>query len=593
MTVERLAALRDELRRLGVDGFVIPRADEHLGEYVPPYAERLAWLTGFTGSAGLAIVLQQGAAVFTDGRYVLQLAQQTDAALFERLHITETPPPGWVATRAKRLGYDPWLMSGEAVARYEAAGLTMVPLSPNPIDALWAGRPPAPAAPAVPHPLAFAGQPSQGKRDAIAAQLRTAGQDACVLTDPPSINWLLNLRGADVSFTPVALAFAVLHADGRTDLFIDPAKLDGDARAWLGNAVACHAPDRFEPSLAGLAGRTVRVDPAGSPAAIGQILRQAGASVVDGTNPCLLPKACKNATEQDGARAAHRRDGVAVARFLMWLEGATGETEASAVGRLLGFRREVAGFRDESFPAISGAGEHGAVIHYRVTPESDRAIGPDEVYLIDSGGQYGDGTTDVTRTVWTGPGTPPTELRFRFTQVLRGNIALAMTVFPQGVAGPHLDAIARRPLWSAGLDYDHGTGHGVGSYLSVHEGPVGLSRAAGAVPVEAGMILSNEPGYYLPGAYGIRLETLLLVQPAAVGATKPFLRFEVLTLAPFDRRLIDPALLEPAERAWLDAYHARVASVLAGQGGRDLDAWLEAACRPLGDGTRYLSTASP
>ncbi len=584
MTADRVRALRDSLRTLGVDGFVVPRADEYLGEYVPPHAERLAWLTGFTGSAGLAVVLLQEAAVFTDGRYVLQLAQQTDAAVFQHLHIIETPPPGWVASRAKRLGYDPWLMSAEAVARYGAAGLAMVPLSPNPIDALWEGRPPAPVAPAVPHALALAGLSSQDKRDAIAAQLRQAGQDACVLTDPPSINWLLNLRGGDVAFTPVALAFAVLHADARTDLFIDAAKLDADARAWLGNGVACHAPDRFAASLAGLAGRIIRVDPAGSPAAIGQILREGGAVVVDGTNPCLLPKACKNAVEQEGARAAHRRDGVAVARFLQWLEGARGETEASAAARLLAFRREVAGFREESFPAISGAGEHGAVIHYRVTPESDRPIRPDEVYLIDSGGQFDDGTTDITRTVWTGPGTPPAELRFRFTQVLRGNIALALTVFPHGVAGPHLDAIARRPLWSAGLDYDHGTGHGVGSYLSVHEGPVSVSRAGGPVPIAAGMILSNEPGYYQPGAYGIRLETLLLVQPAAVGAVKPFLRFEVLTLAPFDRRLIDPALLEPAERAWLDAYHARVAAALSGQAGPDFDAWLQAACRPLGTG---------
>ncbi len=584
MTADRVRALRERLPVLGVDGFVVPRADEHLGEYVPPHAERLAWLTGFTGSAGLAVVLLEEAAVFTDGRYVLQLAQQTDAAEFQRLHIIETPPPGWVATRAKRLGYDPWLMSAEAVARYGAAGLTMVPLSPNPIDALWEARPAAPVASAVPHRLALAGQSSQDKRDAIAAQLRKAGQDACVLTDPPSINWLLNLRGGDVAFTPVALAFAVLHADARTDLFIDAAKLDGDARAWLGNGVACHAPDRFAASLAGLAGRTVRVDPAGSPAAIGQILRQGGAVVADGINPCLLPKACKNAVEQEGARAAHRRDGVAVARFLQWLEGARGETEASAAARLLAFRREVAGFREESFPAISGAGEHGAVIHYRVTPESDRPIRPDEVYLIDSGGQFEDGTTDITRTVWTGPGTPPAELRFRFTQVLRGNIALTLTVFPHGVAGPHLDAIARRPLWSAGLDYDHGTGHGVGSYLSVHEGPVSLSRAGGPVPIEAGMILSNEPGTYQPGAYGIRLETLLLVQPADIGAVKPFLRFEVLTLAPFDRRLIDPALLDPAERAWLDAYHARVAAALSGQAGPDFDAWLQAACCPLGTG---------
>ena len=581
MTLDRLPALRATLQRLGLKGFVVPRADEHLGEYVPANAERLAWLTGFTGSAGLAIVLQEEAAVFTDGRYTLQLAEQTDGRVFQRLHITQDPPVDWAASRTKQLGYDPWLMSEDAVARYAAAGITMVPVSPNPIDALWEGRPPPAAAPARPQPLVFAGQPSQDKRDAIAATLRKAGEDACVLTDPASINWLLNLRGGDLPFTPVSLAFAILHADATTDLFIAPGKLDGEARAWLGNAVTCRDPDAFEPALAALGGKAVRVDPVGSPAAIRQILAKAGAAIVSAPNPCLLPKACKNPAEQAGVRAAHRRDGVAVCRFLQWLETARAESEWSAAARLLAFREEVAGFRGESFPAISGAGEHGAVIHYRVTPESDRAIRPDEVYLIDSGGQYEDGTTDVTRTVWTGPGTPPNELRARFTQVLRGNIALAMTVFPHGVAGPHLDAIARRPLWSMGLDYDHGTGHGVGSYLSVHEGPVSLSRAGGPVPIEAGMILSNEPGFYQQGAYGIRLETLLLVQPAEIGAAKPFLRFEVLTLAPFDRRLIDPALMDPAEVAWLDAYHARVEAELRGQHGPELDSWLQAACRPI------------
>ena len=582
MTVDRLTALQSSLRERSADGFIVPHADQHLGEYLPPGAERLAWLTGFTGSAGLAIVLPGEAAVFTDGRYVLQLAEQTAGTPFQRLHLVENPPQDWAASRTRRLSYDPWLMSEDTVARYVAAGIAMAPLSPNPIDALWADRPPAPTAPARPHALAFAGQPSQAKREAVGAVLRKAGQDACALTDPASINWLLNLRGGDLPFTPVALAFAILHADSSTELFIDPAKLDGAVRDWLGDGVTCRPPDAFATGLAALAGHTVRVDPAGSPAAVGQLLREAGATVVAGRDPCLVPKACKNATEQEGARAAHRRDGVAVCRFLHWLETAAGETEWSAAAKLLAFRQEVAGFRGESFPAISGAGEHGAVIHYRVSPESDRSIRPDEVYLIDSGGQYEEGTTDVTRTVWTGPGAPPGELRARFTRVLRGNIALAMTVFPHGVAGPHLDAIARRPLWSAGLDYDHGTGHGVGSYLSVHEGPASVSRAGALTPLEAGMILSNEPGYYQPGAYGIRLETLLLVQ-AVAGAEKPFLRFEVLTLAPFDRRLIDAAMLTAEERAWLDAYHARVAAELSGQHDHTFNRWLEAACRPITD----------
>ncbi len=578
----RVSCLRSWLASAGLHGFLVPRADEHLGEYVPPGAERLAWLTGFTGSAGLAVVLLQEAAVFTDGRYVLQLAAQTDAAVFQQLHVVEQPPAQWAAARAKRLGYDPWLVSEDAVARYAEGGLEMVPVSPNPIDALWQGRPPPPAASAAAHPLAFAGRTAAEKLSALAELLRKAGQDACVLNDPASINWLLNLRGSDLPFTPVALGFAIVHQDGRVDLFIEPAKLSDPVRDWLGPAVACHPPASFAGALASMAGKAVRVDRDTAPAAIAQALRAAGATVAAGGDPCLLPKACKNLVEQEGARAAHRRDGAAVCRFLRWLEQASGETELSAATKLLAFRQEVPRFRGESFPAISGAGEHGAVIHYRVTPESDRAIGPDEAYLIDSGGQYEDGTTDITRTVWTGPGSPPPELQGRFTRVLQGMIALATTVFPRGVAGPHLDAVARRALWAAGLDYDHGTGHGVGSCLSVHEGPVSISRAARPVPIEAGMILSDEPGYYAPGAYGIRLEVLLLAQAAELtGTAREFLRFEVLTLAPFDRRLIDPALLTKAEAAWLDAYHARVESEVGPLCYPALRQWLAAACVPL------------
>ncbi len=582
MTHSRLADLRAVLAARGVDGFVVPRADEHLGEYVAPGAERLAWLTGFTGSAGLAIVLAEQAAVFTDGRYVLQLAAQTDGAAFQRLHITEQPPQDWASARAHRLGYDPWLISEEGLARYVEAGLQMVPLSPNPVDAVWLDRPPPPAAPAIPHPLAVAGRSSADKLAQLSQVLRDAGQDACVLTDPASINWLLNLRGGDVPFTPVSLAFAILHADARIELFIEAAKLSNSTRDWLGDAVACRRPGELDQALAALSGRKVRVDAAGAPAAVAQALRAAGAVVVAGSDPCLIPKAAKNPVEQEGARAAHRRDAVAVCRFLQWLEQARDETELSAAAKLLAFRQEAPGFRGESFPAISGAGEHGAVIHYRVTPETDRAIGRNEVYLIDSGGQFDDGTTDITRTVWTGPDAPPAELKERFTRVLKGNITLATTRFPKGVAGPHLDALARRALWDIGLDYDHGTGHGVGSTLSVHEGPVSISRAARIVPIEAGMILSNEPGFYAPGQYGIRLETLLLVQPAELTvATRPFLEFEVLTLAPFDRQLIEPALLTQAELEWLDAYHRRVATAVVSAGGSDLAGWLATSCAPL------------
>lgn len=586
-SVERLAAVRAVLRTQSVEGFLVPHADEHLGEYVPPSAERLAWLTGFTGSAGLAAVLLDRAAVFTDGRYTLQLEQQTDGAAFERRHLVEEPPAQWLVETAPtgaRIGYDPMLMSADAVARYADAGLSMVPLAVNPLDSVWADRPAPPVAPAVPHPLRYAGKDSGEKRGDVAALLRAADQDAAIVTDPASIAWLLNIRGGDVDFTPFALGFLLIRADGSVSLFMEPAKVSEAVRTWLGNDVSVQPRTGLAVALAGLRGKRVRVDEAGSPAWFGQLLRKAGATVVDAADPCAAPKARKNVTEQEGARAAHRRDAVAVCRFLCWLDRAVGGiTEIGAAEQLLAFRAEQEGFRGESFPAISGAGEHGAIIHYRVTPETDRAIGRDEVYLIDSGAQYPDGTTDITRTIWTGAGPAPTELRDRVTRVMQGHIAVATAVFPQGVCGPHLDALARRALWDVGLDYDHGTGHGVGSYLSVHEGPAGISRAGRMVPLAEGMILSDEPGYYLPGQYGVRLENLLLVQKAELpAAQRPFLRFETLTLAPFDRRLLDPAMMSAAERGWLDAYHARVLAEVGPALEEDTLAWLVAACRPLG-----------
>ncbi|MFL5257279.1 MAG: M24 family metallopeptidase [Rhodopila sp.] len=588
MSVSALSALRQELLRQGFDGFITPRADEHLGEYVPASAERLAWLTGFTGSAGLAVVLATTAAVFTDGRYVLQLAEQTDPDLWQRLHITEQPPHLWLADHAPkggRIGYDPLLISQEGLARYTDAGLDMVAVDTNPLDAVWADRPAPPVAEAVPHPLHYAGRTSDDKRADVANVLREARQDAAVLTDPASIAWLLNIRGGDVPFTPFALAFALIHADGAVELFMDPAKLTGETRNWLGNAVSVADRPALGPALRKLAGKTVRVDPAGSPVWFAQQLRAGSATVVAASDPCLLPKACKNETEQRGTRTAHLRDAVAVCRFLHWLatEAPTErQTEMSAAEALLAFRREVDGFRGESFPAISGAGEHGAIIHYRVTPESNRDIRANEVYLIDSGAQYPDGTTDITRTVWTGPDQPPADLRNQVTRVMQGHIAIATSVFPTGVGGAHLDALARRALWQVGLDYDHGTGHGVGSYLSVHEGPVSISRLARPIPIAAGMILSNEPGFYLPDHYGIRLENLLLVQPADLpGAGKPFLRFETLTLAPFDRRLLEPALLTADERTWLDHYHARVLETVGPALDPSARAWLTGACAPL------------
>jgi Xaa-Pro aminopeptidase len=586
---DRLARLRQELGARGLHGFIVPRADEHLGEYVPAAAERLAWLTGFTGSAGLAAVLSDKAAVFTDGRYVLQLAAQTNAELWEQRHITEDPPSRWLAANAPAeasIGYDPLLISEQGLTVYTDAGLSMVPVDGNPIDAIWRDRPPPPRAPAVPHKLEYAGRSADEKREQIAGLLRDAKQDAAVITDPASIAWLLNIRGGDVPYTPFVLGFAVIHADGGTELFLDPAKLTDATRAWLGNTVSVADREALEPALRRLAGRRVRVDRAGSPVWFAQKLRGADAVVVADRDPCSLPKACKNDVEQQGVRQAHLRDAVAVCRFLHFLSEAGargGETERSAADRLLALREQVPGFRGESFPAISAAGEHGAIIHYRVTEATDRPIRRDESYLIDSGAQYVDGTTDITRTIWIGPSDPPSELRERVTRVMKGHIAIATLAFPEGVGGAHLDAFARRALWQVGLDYDHGTGHGVGSYLSVHEGPVSLSRLAAPVPIAAGMVLSNEPGYYLPDRYGIRLENLLLVQPAALMcAGKPFLRFETLTLAPFDRRLIEPSLLDAAELAWLDGYHARVQAEVGPLLDPSDRAWLTENCAPIG-----------
>ncbi len=584
---ERLAALRAELARQGLAGFLVPRADEHLGEYVPARADRLRWLTGFSGSAGLAAVLADRAAAFTDGRYVLQLAEQTDPALWERRHISDEPPGEWLAQNAPpgaRIGYDPLLFSEDAVQRLVEKNLTLVAVDSNPVDAVWAAQPAAPMQPALPHAVGYAGLDSTRKREQIAAALVAEKQDAAVVTDPASIAWLLNIRGDDVPFTPFALGFLLIHADAGCELFMAPEKVPPETRAWIGNAVSVQDRSALPGALGRLKGKRVRVDAAGSPAWFAQKLRAAGAEIVPGMDPCILPKARKNEVERQGSRNAHARDAVAVCRFLRWMESAAGqETEMSAAEKLIVLRSEVDLFRGESFPAISGSGPNGAIIHYRVSEETNRAIQPNEVYLIDSGAQYSDGTTDITRTLWTGPATPPDELRACVTRVLKGHIAIATLAFPKGVCGPHIDAFARAALWQVGLDYDHGTGHGVGSYLSVHEGPVSISRAARPIPIEAGMILSNEPGFYLPGAYGIRLENLLLAVDADFpGAAKPFLHFETLTWAPFDRRLLDTRLLTRAEVDWLDAYHAQVEAIVGPHLTGDDRAWLAAACARLG-----------
>ncbi|HUZ73219.1 MAG TPA: M24B family metallopeptidase, partial [Stellaceae bacterium] len=513
---ERLARLRGAFAGRGIDGFLVPRADEHQGEYVPARAQRLAWLTGFTGSAGLAIVLKERAAVFVDGRYTLQAAVQVDGGLYALRHISEQPASDWIVANLGQggvLGYDPWLHTPGEVERYrvaaERAGGTIRAVAENPVDAVWSGRPPAPLAPVVPHPLRFAGKSALDKRQDLAAALAKDGVDAVVLTAPDSIAWLLNIRGGDVPHTPLPLAFAVAHRDATVDLFIDRRKLAPGLADHLGASVRVAAADALGEALdrLGAASRHVAADPSSAAAWVFDRLAAAGAQVHRVADPCQLPKACKNAVELAGTRAAHRRDGAALTRFLAWLAAAApggGLSEIAVSDRLEEFRRGGENFRDLSFPTISGAGANGAIVHYHATTASERRLEPGTLYLVDSGAQYLDGTTDVTRTV--AIGAPSAEMRDRFTRVLRGHIALASCRFPKGTTGAQLDVLARRALWEAGLDYDHGTGHGVGSYLGVHEGPQRISKLPSTQPLLPGMIVSDEPGYYKTGAYGIRIE---------------------------------------------------------------------------------------
>lgn len=589
----RLAALRAELGRRGLDGFVVPRADEHQGEYLPARAERLAWLTGFTGSAGVAVVLREAGALFVDGRYTLQVRQQVPAGLLEYRHLVEEPHTDWIAANlpaGARLGYDPWLHTIGWVERARKAaakaGGELVAVADNPIDAIWADQPPAPIAPVVPHDVRFAGRGAGDKVRDVADGLARDGVAAAVLNQPDSIAWLLNIRGADVPHTPLPLSFAVLRADGHVELFVDRRKLAPGIESHLGNRVGLRDPSELGDVLDGLGrdGCKVLVDPASATAWTVERLTAAGAQVVRGADPCLLPKARKNAVELEGMRAAHRRDAVAMARFLAWLareapSGRIGEIEAA--GRLHAFRLRGERFRGDSFVTISGAGPNGAVVHYHVTPETERRIEPGSLYLIDSGGQYDDGTTDVTRTVAVGEPTPG--MRDRFTRVLKGHIALATVRFPKGTTGSQLDVLARQPLWQAGLDFDHGTGHGVGSYLGVHEGPQRISKVPNAVALEPGMILSNEPGYYESGAYGIRIENLIAVEPCAElpAAERRMLSFETLTLVPIDRALVEPGLMTSGEIAWLDAYHGRVREAVLPFLDREDADWLIAATAPV------------
>lgn len=587
----RLAAFRDELLRRQLTGFVVPRADQQQNEYVPPSDERLAWLTGFTGSAGMAVVLRDRAALFVDGRYTLQAEKQVDPAAWAIAPLVEPPPERWLEIHlvdGDRIGFDPWLHTSAAVERLSAAcakaGAELVPVDSNPVDAIWSERPAPPLGPVSLHGPEFSGETEVAKLARIRGELERQKVDAVVLSDSHAVAWTFNIRGADVAHTPLPLSYAIVPREGRPTLFIDGRKLSNTIRDHLEYQANVLGPEALASELGELAagGTAIGLDSATAADALSRIISEAGGKPVRGTDPVALLKAVKNDSEIAGARAAHRRDGVALARFLAFIdrEAPSGAlTEIDAVEALETFRRETGLLRDVSFPTIAGAGPNGAIVHYRVTRKSNRRIQPGDLLLIDSGGQYEDGTTDVTRTIAIGP--PTSEMRDRFTRVLRGHIAISRAVFPEGSSGAQLDTLARQYLWQAGLDFEHGTGHGVGSYLSVHEGPARISKV-GTTPLKRGMILSNEPGYYKSGAYGIRIENLELVTAVEIaGAEKAMNGFETLTLAPIDRRLIDPAAMTEDEIGWLDAYHIRVRDTLREALDDATRSWLEAATAPL------------
>ncbi len=587
----RVKALRQLMAKQRLDAVLVPRADEHQGEYVPPSAERLKWLTGFSGSAGIAVVAKKHAAVFADGRYTVQVRAECDAELFEFPGLARARLAEWLAAKLPKgaaVGYDPWLHTAGEIERLAAAlapkGLKLKPLSRNLVDRVWGkDRPAPPATPIRPHPVALAGRGADEKIAFVQKKLEAAREDALVLTLPDSIAWTFNIRGSDVAHNPVTLAFAIVPVKGKAELYVDPAKLTPEARAHLSPVARLGKPGDLEDRLAALkaAGKRVRLDPE---TAASWFLRTLGVKAVSrGPDPTIALKAVKTGAEIEGAREAHIRDGAAVCRFLSWLdrEAPGGEVdEIEAVEKLEACRAETNRLLEISFDTISGSGPNGAIVHYRVSDRTNRRLGPGELFLVDSGAQYQDGTTDITRTV--AIGTPTHEMRERFTLVLKGHIGVATARFPKGTRGVDLDPLARRALWAAGLDYDHGTGHGVGSYLSVHEGPQSISRL-GMVPLEPGMIISNEPGYYKEGHYGIRIENLVLVTPFEMtrDAERETAGLETLTLVPIDRRLVVKDMLTRDEVQWLDAYHARVRKVIGPLLGAETRAWLDAATAPL------------
>jgi Xaa-Pro aminopeptidase len=591
---DRVEKLRRLMTKARLDAVLVPRADEHQGEYVPASAERLKWLTGFSGSAGMAVVGRTAAALLVDGRYVVQAPTQVDTRTFEVLQVPQVKLEDWLGSHVKAggaVGFDPKLhtaaMIEELTKTLKPKGIKLKPLGTNPIDRIWGReRPAPPRSPVIPHPIKYAGKGAEQKIAELQTALRKEAEDAVVLTLPDSIAWLFNIRGGDVAHNPVALAFAIVPVNGKPELFIDPAKMAPEAKAHLAPLAKIGDPASFERRLSALKGmgKRIRLDPATASSWFFRKLAGGKATIVRGADPCLLPKARKNATEIKGARTAHKRDGAAVVRFLAWLdrEAPGGGLDEIAVSRRLEtIRSETQALKEISFDTISGAGANGAIVHYRVTTATNRKLRPGELYLVDSGAQYLDGTTDITRTV--AIGIPSPEMRERFTLVLKGHIAIATARFPKGTRGVDLDPFARRALWEAGLDFDHGTGHGIGSYLSVHEGPQSISKR-GMTVLESGMIVSNEPGYYKEGAYGIRIENLVLVEePKMVaGGEREVMSFETLTLAPIDRRLVVREMLSAQELAWLDAYHARVRNIIGPELGPADRTWLDAATEPIG-----------
>ncbi|MEP7210189.1 MAG: aminopeptidase P family protein [Alphaproteobacteria bacterium] len=586
-----LPRLRAAMKDAGLDGLYIPHEDEYQNEYLPACYERLAWATGFTGSAGAAFIFQKTAIVFVDGRYTLQVKVQLAPKLFEVGDLVDPGPFGWLAKQTltgQKIGYDPRLISPDALDRLtdaaKKAGAELVATDPNPIDTAWTDRPAEPTASVVGHELAYTGESSSSKRTRLGKAMADAKIEAAVLTSPASLAWLFNIRGGDVSRTPLPLGRAILYADGQAELFLRPEKIGPELGAHLGNEVALRPISEMDRRLAKLAGKTVSLDPSAASAWFFNTLGKIGADIQRTGDPCMLPRARKNAVEVEGARKAHQRDGAALSRFLHWFDvnGQTGEvSEIDAAKKVEAFREETGELKDLSFNAISSAGPNGAINHYRPDVASNRKLERGTLFLLDSGGQYLDGTTDVTRTLAIGE--PTEEMKERFTRVLKGHIALARARFPKGTTGSALDALARLALWEGGLDYDHGTGHGVGSYLGVHEGPHRIAKAPNTVPLEPGMIVSNEPGYYKTGGYGIRIENLIVVTEAKAipGGERDMMGFETLTLAPLDRRLILPGLLSEQEWMWIDRYHARVLAEVGPLMPEDDRAWLAKACAPL------------